>query len=108
VARIAFHETGSDFAERLLHLESEALGAGSRVIQVWVKLTEPWVGKAVEILRADGFFLGGVLPQWFDDDGLLMQKLLFEPDFDSIQLYSDRAKRIRDFLKEDWKRTGKK
>jgi hypothetical protein len=49
--------------------------------------------------------LGGVLPQWFDDDGLLMQKLLFNPDFESIQLYSDRALRIRELVKADWQRS---
>lgn len=106
VARIAFHETGSDFAERISDLESEAVENGSVVIQVWVKLTSPWIGMTVDILQARGFFLGGVLPQWFDDDGLLMQKLLFSPDFESIQLYSDRALRIRDLVKSDWQRSS--
>ena len=104
VARISFYETGSDFAERISDLEVEAVKKGSIVIQVWLKLTSPWVGMAVDILLASGFFLGGVLPQWFDDDGLLMQKLLFVPDFESIQLYSDRALRIRDLVKADWRR----
>jgi hypothetical protein len=105
VARISFYETGSDFAERISDLESEAVEKGSIVIQVWLKLTSLWVGNAVDILRARGFFLGGVLPQWFDDDGLLMQKLLFNPDFESIQLYSDRALRIRELVKADWQRS---
>jgi len=61
----------------------------------------------VKILRTKGFFLGGVLPQWFDDDGLLMQKVLFVPDFESMQLYSERASRIRDLVKSDWERTSK-
>jgi len=102
VARIAFLETGSDFAEHMSDLESEAEERGTLVIQMWLKLTSPWIGEAVEILRGKGFFLGGVLPQWFDDDGLLMQKLFFVPDFEAIQLYSDRARRIRDFVKSDW------
>jgi len=102
VARISFYETGSDFAERISDLEAEAVRKGSIVIQVWLKLTSPWVGKALKVLQARGFFLGGMLPQWFDDDGLLVQKLLFIPDFDSIQLYSDRALRIRDLVKADW------
>ena len=105
VARIAFLETGADFAERMSDLESQAEEKGAIVIQVWVKLTSPWVGETVNILRANGYFLGGALPQWFDDDGLLMQKLLFTPDFESIQLYSDRAKRIRDLVRSDWERT---
>jgi hypothetical protein len=108
VARISFFETGSDFAERISDLEAEAVEKGSVVIQVWLKLTSPWVGKAIDILQARGFFLGGVLPQWFDDDGLLMQKLLFMPDFESIQLYSDRALRIRELVKADWHRSCEK
>ncbi len=105
VARISVYETGSDFPERIADLESEAVAKGSLVIQAWVKLTSPWVGNIVKELRTRGFFLGGVLPQWFDDDGLLMQKLLFDPDFESIQLYSDRALRIRDLVKADWQRS---
>jgi hypothetical protein len=104
VARVSLRETGSDFADHIANLEAEAVKKGSIVIQVWLKLTSPWVGRAVDILHARGFFLGGLLPQWFDDDGLLMQKLLFVPDFESIQLYSDRAVRIRDFVKSDWQR----
>jgi hypothetical protein len=108
VARITFFEAGSDFAERISDLEAEAVEKGSVVIQVWLKLTSPWVGAAIDILRAGGFFLGGVLPQWFDDDGLLLQKLLFMPDFESIQLYSDRALRIRELVKADWQRSCEK
>jgi hypothetical protein len=108
VARISVHEIGSDFAEHMTDLESEAVRKGSIVIQLWLKLTSPWVGMAVDILQAGGFFLGGVLPQWFDDDGLLMQKLLFIPDFESIQLYSERASRIRKLVKADWHRSCEK
>ncbi|MGO9121212.1 MAG: hypothetical protein ACLQPD_26830 [Desulfomonilaceae bacterium] len=107
VARIAFLETGSDFAEHMSDLESQAAQKGAIVIQVWLKLTSPWMGEIVKILRTKGFFLGGVLPQWFDDDGLLMQKVLFVPDFESMQLHSERASRIRDLVKSDWERTSK-
>ena len=71
VARVSFFETGPDFAERMSGLEAEALEKGSIVVQVWLKLTSPWVGNVVKVLQERGFFLGGVLPQWFDDDGLL-------------------------------------
>ncbi|MFH0822838.1 MAG: hypothetical protein V2B18_08800 [Pseudomonadota bacterium] len=108
VARISFPETGSDFAERISELESEAVGKGFIVIQVWLKLTSPWIGEVVNILRAGGYFFGGLLPQWFDDDGLLMQKLFFKPDFESIQLYSDRSRRIWDIVKADWERSCEK
>ncbi len=38
----------------------------------WLNLAEPWVGDAAAILREKGYFWGGVLPRWFDTDGLLM------------------------------------
>ena len=79
-------------------------GKGSVVIQVWLKLTSPWIGEVVKVLQAKGFFLGGLLPQWFDDDGFLMQKILFMPDFDSIQLYSDDSRRIADLVSADCQR----
>ena len=104
VARIAFHQTGSDFLERISDLESEALKKGSIVIQVWLRLTSPWTGDVVKLLQGKGYFLGGLLPQWFDDDGILMQKLLFVPDFDSIHLYTDDSIRIAEFVREDFHR----
>jgi hypothetical protein len=104
VARIAFSETGSDFAERMAELEDQATQQGSVVIQVWLKLTSPWIAQVVKVLQERGFFLGGPLPQWFDDDGLLMQKLLFTPDFGSIKLHSDRSKRTMDLVRDDWER----
>lgn len=105
VARIAIHEMGNDLAEYLTSLENQALAQKAVVIQVWLKLSAPWSGPAVDILRSKGYFLGGVLPRWFDEDGLLMQKLACEPDFDGIQLYSDEAKEILSIVKEDWART---
>lgn len=108
VARIAFHETGADFARGLSDLESEVVDKGCQVIQIWLKLTTPWIGALVDVLRGNGFFLGGILPQWFDDDGLLMQKIFFAPDFQSIKLLSDNLRQIRDLVEADWRRFGRK
>ena len=96
---------GHDLADYLTNLENQALAQKAVVIQVWLKLSAPWSGPAVDILRSKGYFFGGVLPRWFDEDGLLMQKLVCEPDFDGIQLYSDEAKEILSIVKEDWART---
>ncbi len=107
VARIAMHETGSDFLDYLTNLESRAVTDNATVLQVWLKLSDPWVGAAVEILRGKNYFLGGLLPRWFDQDGVLMQKVLCEPDFEGIRLHSDGAKAIFRMVHEDWKRTKK-
>ncbi len=105
VARIAIYEMGDDLADCLTNLENQALAQKAVVIQVWVKLSDPWSGEAVDILRNKGYFFGGVLPRWFDEDGLLMQKLVCDPGFDGIQLYSDEAKEILSMVKADWART---
>ncbi len=105
VARIAIHESGDDLEDRLANLEEQALAQKVAVIQAWLKLNAPCSGSAVDILRSRGYFFGGVLPRWFDEDGLLMQKLVCDPDFEGIQLYSDEAKEIFSMVKEDWAKT---
>lgn len=104
VARIALPESGGDLKDCLSRLEAEAQKQKAVVFQVWLNLTEPWVGEAVDILREQGYFFGGPLPRWFDGDGLLMQKLFCPPDFEGIVLVSDFAKELLEFVKEDWRR----
>lgn len=106
VARIAVPHAGGDFLNRISALEDEALKKKALVFQVWLNLTEPWVGAAVDMLREHGYFFGGPLPRWFDGDGLLMQKLLCPPDFEGIVLVSDFAKQLLEFIKEDWQRAA--
>lgn len=105
VARIAVHEIGEDFRDSLSGLEARGRERNAVVFQVWVNLTAPWVGEAVELLREKGYFFGGALPRWFDGDGLLMQKLLCPPDFEGIVLESDFAKELLKIIQEDWRRT---
>jgi len=106
VARIAVPEIGGDFMSRLSALEDEALVKNTIVFQVWLNLTAPSVGWAVDILRERGYFFGGPMPRWFDGDGLLMQKLLCPPDFESIVLFSDVAKELLEFIMVDWRRAN--
>jgi len=101
VARVAFHETGRDLKDRLTEIERDLRDQGVRVIQIWLRLGSPSVGAAADLLRDEGYFLGGVLPRWFDEDGLLMQKIFCPPDWEGIQLYTDRAKQILRMVKED-------
>ncbi|MGD9817118.1 MAG: hypothetical protein AB7V04_00305 [Desulfomonilaceae bacterium] len=102
VARIALYEIGIDFEQKIMELESEALKQGCVVIQAWIKLTCPWIAEAVRVLREKGFFFGGILPQWFDDDGFFMQKIMFEPDFESMRLYSYKTRMIWDYVRADF------
>jgi hypothetical protein len=105
VARIAVAQAGGNFGDILSRLENEARAKNAVVFQVWLNLTEPWVGKAVEILRQRGYFFGGAFPRWFDGDGLLLQKLECPPDFENIVLYSEEAKQLLNIIQKDWERT---
>jgi len=102
VARITFEDTGDDFAGYLAQLEEQTVAAGIMVTQVFIRLTHPWTGAVVDVLRECGYFFGGALPRWFDDDGFFMQKIVGLPNFDGANLYTKRAKKIKEFSKNDW------
>ncbi|MDD3363750.1 MAG: amino acid adenylation domain-containing protein [Syntrophomonas sp.] len=102
VARLTFQELGGDFADVLDRLEQKALAGKAVVIQVFFPLTTPATGSVVDILRKCGYFLGGALPLWFDDDGMLMQKVTHIPNFAGINLYTERSKQLLEFIKTDW------
>ncbi|PKN05764.1 MAG: hypothetical protein CVU74_00065 [Deltaproteobacteria bacterium HGW-Deltaproteobacteria-9] len=107
VARFAVHEIGEDFSAAMDNMEMQSVARKAVVLQVWLNLTTPWVGSAVETLRDKGYFFGGALPRWFDGDGLLLQKLLCPPDFDGIVLESADAKQLLNIIQQDWQRAQK-
>lgn len=106
VARVAVHEPGPDFAAQVKEMEKALREKGMQVIQVWLRLTCPDVGEATKILKDRGFFLGGTLPRWFDDDGLLMQKILKTPDWNEIHVHGERAAQILAIVKADYQNKG--
>jgi hypothetical protein len=106
VARIAVHGIGEDFRSCISNRETEALAKKAVVFQVWLNMTEPWVGAAVDILREQGYFFGGPLPRWFDGDGLMMQKLACPPYFEGIVLESEFSKELFEVIKEDWRQVN--
>ncbi len=107
VARIGVTGIGGDFESFHERLENGLVSSGIKVLQVWMNLACPWVGAAVEALGRKGYFIGGLLPRWFDDDGLLMQKIIGRPDWEGIQLLSDRAREILRMVRADWERAAK-
>ncbi len=104
VARMSIHQIGSDFDSFISQLENEACERGVEIFQVWLPLTSPFATAATEILRIHGYFIGGLLPNRFGGDGLLMQKVKCETDWGSIALHSERAKRIADIVRSDQKK----
>jgi len=105
VARLAIHEAGPDFEDVLEKEERSASEKGVMVLQAWLKLSWPWIDRAVDVLRRRGYFLGGILPRWFDVDGMLMQKVIGKPNWAGIQLFFDRAKKILELVKRDWQQS---
>lgn len=108
VARIGVWETGSDFAGNFELEDKCLLERDALVIQVWLNIEKPWISEAVEQLRNKGYFFGGLLPRWFDHDGILMQKIMQRPNWEECQVHFDRGKRIFEIVKSDWLRTKDK
>ena len=106
VARIAVERIGSDFSTYVSKLEELAQEKNIQAMQVYLPLSDVAVGSAATILRENGFFLGGILPCWFDSDGLLMQRLWTgSPNFAEISLYSAKAKKMLNLIQADWERS---
>jgi len=102
VARITIDLIGPDFEPYAGRLESEAREKGTVIFQAWLPLASPFTSTASNILRGHGYFLGGILPCGRNGDGLLMQKVSHEPDWEGIALYSERAKTIGEMVRRDW------
>ncbi len=104
VARLSIEETGDDFMEVISKEEEKLISQGIRVIQIWLSTGVPYVGEAVDILRKSSYFFCGVLPRWFDNDGLLMERIFDAPDWDAMVLHLDRAKELAQIIRSDWER----
>lgn len=102
LARVVVQDTGLDFQAGMNQLEAALEEKKIMVTQIFLNLAEPWVWQAVEILKQRGYFLGGVLPRWFDTDGLLMQKTRKAPDWDRICTHAQRHRQILSLVREDW------
>jgi GNAT superfamily N-acetyltransferase len=102
VARMYVEAIGEDFNSVMDGFEHSIKENGSTISQVYLPLGNPSAGTAVDMLRAKGYFLGGLLPRWFNQDGLLMQKITGTPHFDQIRLYSTRAEQLLGFIRKDW------
>lgn len=104
VARMTVRQAGQDFPAVFEEYERDALQKGMVVIQVWLRLSWPFIAGLTSFLNEKGYFFGGILPRWFGEDGLLMQKIAVHPNWEGIMLYSERAKHILAAVREDWQR----
>jgi hypothetical protein len=104
VVRVAVDSIGADFESFIARTDNEAREKDVRIFQVWLPLASPFASVATDILRGQGYFIGGMLPYLPNGDGLLMQKVSHSPDWESIVLCSERAKKIGEMIRRDWKR----
>ena len=104
VARANVSCIGKDFDEYLDGFLKTAEDNGQVVLQIYINAADSGVGIAMKKLRERGFFFGGFLPRWFGTDGYLMQKNYAVPDFDSIHIYTNKAKKLLTIVKKDFER----
>jgi hypothetical protein len=102
VNRITLWETGADLPHRLAAIEARIREKGGLVMQCWLRLDQDTVGWSARVLSDQGYFCGGILPGWFEHDGLLMQKVMAEPNWQGIKLYSDRSEQLLKLVKDQW------
>ncbi len=102
VGRFNMIRAGRDLESVVSELENEGAKENTLVFQFFLNFSEPWVEAAVEILRKRGYFFGGLVPRWFDADGMLMQKNLVPPDFTSPRLHSAKAEKMLEHIQADW------
>jgi len=100
--RVSVKSAGADWGTFLGELLDQAKQRSVTSLQVVLSTALPHMTVLVEDMRQQGFFLGGVFPRWFGNDGVMMQKVLDKkPDYDGIKLYGDVAKSLLEFIRSD-------
>lgn len=100
--KVAVWEIGSEWLAFTANLLAEAKRRKVISLQITLNMACPFIGAAVEVLRAQGFFFGGLAPRWFDADGLLMQQVFgYETEYALTKLYSPTAKELLAFIRAD-------
>jgi hypothetical protein len=92
---------GPGWETEFLTLENQATASGCTLMQFFLNTGNASTVTMVPFLLRRGYAFGGLIPRWFDDDALLMQKRSFSIDVDGIALYSDTARRILSLALED-------
>lgn len=102
IATLSVTHAGADWPEILARFETEA---DTYRRQVKIDISHPSAPWAIDLMRENGFSLGGYLPLWFEGDGLLLQKLPHTPDFNLLQCYSDEGASVLKAVQADYERT---
>ena len=106
MTKITVADAGRDLTDRVQGIERQARSDGRAVVQVLVDMSTPTVDSAVEMLRAAGYWFGGVLPRYLNADALLMQKTLATPNFEEVKADSPAAQDLLHIVQADWLRAN--
>ncbi len=101
VLRMTVYKAGEDAITRLQQIEQQYIEQGAAIMQVYIPMGKDWSGQLAVILNQQGYFYAGMLPRWFDEDGLMLQKILHEPNWADIQTYSELARDLLAFIRQD-------
>ena len=100
LVRMTVQVPGRDFSVHLADVMERF--SGYHVRQIVLSLAQPGCSHAVETARTQGFHLGGILPQWFDSDGFLLQRIAGTPDFSRIKLFEEDSRKLLERIVADW------
>ena len=99
LVKMTVDRIGTDFGAVLARMEQDF--PERHVYQIVLPLGRPGCTGAVDAARTKGYFLGGLLPLWYDQDGLLLQKVAKEPDFSRIKLHPEAARMLLELIRSD-------
>ncbi|MCL2086505.1 MAG: GNAT family N-acetyltransferase [Oscillospiraceae bacterium] len=105
MVNITIFKVGADMSAAIEKFEQFAKSKDIKCLLINIPLGDPHNDFAVNLLKQNGFFFGGVIPYWLpESDALLMQKLYDNtPDWATIKLFSKKIKEIAKMIKEEFK-----
>lgn len=106
VGRIVVERMGGDFEITLANLQAQAIEKKLTVIQLWLPLNTSDTIAAIEAARFDGYFLSGLLPNWFRGDAIMMQRVFCAPDWNCNQMPDQSGKLLAELVRDDWRRVS--
>ena len=88
-------------------LDLERKAGDNGIVQAIFDLGRSDAPAGIEALNTRGYSFGGFMPCWFETDALMLQRLTAEPNFEAINLYTDRAKAILAHIRQEWETRGR-
>lgn len=105
VLRVSLTAVGKDIPRKIDEVEAEANARNMIVRQWFLNLNDCAIEDTISLLRRNGYFLSAYLPRWFGGetggDGLLMQKVMEEPNYQEIKIHSDETAELLAFIQKD-------